>query len=104
MCLGPRTRVHADPSVGSDCPGTIAPTPNQPELQDPGGVPGNLAKIITTPADFPKQSLCLPVIPATRRPQGCDIRSLVGDPGSARLRVQIKAQLPPTVSRKPAAT
>lgn len=61
-------------------------------------MPGNLAKIITTPADFPKQSLCLPVIPATRRPQGCDIRSLVetqARPGlGCRLRHSCPLQFP----------
>lgn len=55
-----------------------ASTPHPPtarsELKDPGEAPVNLAKIIAPLADFPKQSLCLPVYLSNQEARGLGTR------------------------------
>lgn len=48
---------------------SLPPSPTaRSELDDAGEAPGNLAKIIAPPADFPKQSSVYQLISATERP------------------------------------
>lgn len=80
--------------AGEWLPRRHPPTPPtaRSELDDPGEAPGNLAKIIAPPADFPKQSLCLPAYRSNQEARGCGTRAR--RPGSARLGRGIKVYPP----------